>query len=105
MILRFFTICGLAICLLSGCNATPPWSSWMEKGPPPGRDYSPLYVEGWKHGCHTGISSSANQWYKMHYGFQQDPILAQDPIYYKGWKDSYDYCSRYIHQRNRQGFF
>lgn len=102
--MRTLLIAGLVL-TLAACKATPPWASWMEEGPPPGREYTPLYVEGWKDGCHTGISAGANQWYKMHYKFKQDPILAQDPIYYKGWKDAFDYCARYQYQRSRGGFF
>lgn len=71
----------------------------MYDGPPPredGKPYNELYVKGWKDGCATGVSASTNSWYKFHYKFQQDAMLAQDNIYYKGWRDSYTYCSRYI---------
>lgn len=77
----------------------------MFEGPPPGKEYTPLYVEGWKDGCHTGVSATANYWYKMYYGFKQDPIKAQDRVYYKGWKDAFTYCNRWIYQWNRRRVF
>lgn len=81
---------------------------WMEKGPPErkdGKEYNTLYVDGWKHGCETGISANTNQWYKMYYEFRQDPYKAQNEIYYKGWKDAFNYCGRYIYQWTaRKGF-
>jgi len=80
----------------------PPWQAWMFDGPPPGREYTPLYVQGWKDGCESGTSASSNQWYKMFYKFKQGAILAQNRVYYKGWKDSFDYCQRYIYQYTRR---
>ncbi len=88
--------------LLQGCTPVPPWQKWMLEGPPPGQEYTPKYVDGWKHGCETGISASANQWYKMFYKFRQDPYAAQDRVYYKGWKDAFDYCQRYVNQYKRR---
>ena len=105
--MRKMNIAGLIalLVLAYACSPTPPWSKWMEKGPPPGKEYTPLYVDGWKDGCHTGISAGANQWYKMYYKFRQDPLLAQNAIYYKGWKDAFDYCSRWAFQAARRPFF
>ncbi len=87
-----------------GTQAGPPWQQWMYEGPPKveGKDYQPLYVEGWRHGCESGTSASANQWYKFFYKFQQDAVLAQNRVYYKGWKDAFDYCQRYIYQYTRR---
>lgn len=74
--------------------------SWMYEGPPNAdeRDYPPLYVEGWKHGCESGVSAQVNHFYKFKYKFKQDYQLAQNSVYYKGWKDSFDYCQKYINQ-------
>ncbi len=87
------------------CRPGPPWQSWMFDGPPPGQEYTPLYVEGWKDGCATGTHASSNHWYAQFGGFKQDPIKAQNRIYYKGWKDSFDYCQRYIHQYKSRKLF
>ncbi len=82
-------------------NPVPPHMKWMEKGPKPKKDgtpHNPEYVEGWVDGCHTGIGVSSNSWYKRYYTFKQDAMKAQEPVYYKGWKDSFNYCQRYIYQ-------
>jgi hypothetical protein len=92
----------LILCLTTACTAGPPWMAWMEKGPPPGQEYPPDYVDGWRDGCHTGISMVANQWYKMSYKFKQDAYKAQEKNYYRGWKDGQDYCQRYITQYDRR---
>lgn len=94
----------IMIMLLSGCGAGPPWKTWMFEGPPPGQDYTPLYVDGWKDGCETGVSATTNHFYKFQYDFKQDPIRAQNRVYYKGWKDAFDYCQRYIYQYERRSF-
>lgn len=94
------------VMMLSGCQAGPPWSSWIYDGPPEkeGVEYPPLYVKGWQDGCESGTSSTATHWYKFHYSFRQDWKLAQNRVYYKGWKDAFDYCQRYIYQYYRRGF-
>ncbi len=88
----------LCLFLIQGCVAAPPWQTWMFEGPPAGKEYHPLYVQGWKDGCETGTSANTNHWYKFHYKFKQDSTLAQDQVYYKGWKDAFNYCGRYIYQ-------
>lgn len=95
----------LFVVVLSACGRPgPPWQHWMFDGPPPGKEYTPLYVEGWRDGCHTGVSATTNHWYKQIYHFRQDPIKAQNRVYYKGWKDAFDYCQRYIYQYERRTF-
>jgi len=102
--LRHLLIVCLCLTSLSACRAGPPWKQWMFNGPPPGREYTPLYAEGWRHGCESGASATTNHWYKFHYKFSQDPIKAQNRVYYKGWKDAFDYCQRYIYQYERRPF-
>jgi hypothetical protein len=96
-ITKLSMICVILV-TISACTAVPTWRQWMLEGPPPGQEYPPLYIEGWQDGCESGISASSNQWYKLHYSFQQDPYKAQDRVYYKGWKDAFDYCQRYMYQ-------
>lgn len=95
----------LAISLLASCRAGSPWQAWMFEGPPPGKEYPALYVEGWQDGCHTGAATAANHYYRFFYTYKQDPYKAQNKIYYRGWKDSFDYCYRYIYQYDRRAFF
>lgn len=107
------------IVMLSGCSGfslsdysfkspLPPWQRWMEKGPPGYTDgtkkYDPDYVDGWIDGCHTGIGAVAPVFYAQFYTFSQDPLRAQEPIYYKGWKDALDYCNRYTYEYRRRKF-
>jgi hypothetical protein len=100
----------LLIILLSSCDyfdptvAGPPSMRWMFDGPKKeeGKTYPPMYVDGWKDGCHTGVSANTNAYYKYYYTFKQDAYKAQDPVYYKGWKDAFNYCGRYIYQYNRK---
>jgi hypothetical protein len=89
----------------SGCKnmlkPNPPSMSWMWDGPPPRKDgepYNQLYIDGWKDGCETGADASTTTFYRSFLTFRQDPIKAQDPVYYKGWKDSFNYCGRYLYQ-------
>lgn len=103
--MRIIVLILVAITVLSGCRAGPPWMQWMYEGPPPGKEYTPLYVEGWQHGCETGVSTTTNFWYKQFYHFKQDWAKAQDPVYYKGWKDALRYCSRYMFQYTRKHWF
>ncbi len=101
-IMKNIAILVILMFTLTACQAGPPWQKWMYEGPPPGKEYTPLYVEGWQAGCESGVSASSNHWYKFHHEFRQDPILAQNRVYYKGWKDAFDYCRRYIYQWNRR---
>lgn len=81
-----------------------PAMRWMYDGPPPRKDgkaYDPLYVQGWVDGCETGASANTNAFYKYMLHFKQDSTLAQNEIYYKGWKDAFWYCGRYVYQYNR----
>ncbi len=90
--------------LLTGCNQIetgltrpgPIWQQWMYDGPPPGQEYPPLYVLGWQHGCETGVAANANHYYKFYLRFRQDWQLAQNTVYYRGWRDAFDYCQRYM---------
>ncbi len=96
----------LLVLMLSACSPFPPWARKLEKGPPSmgDKEYNPLYLQGWQDGCHSGISASTNLWYKFQYGFKQNAELAQDTVYYKGWKDAFDLCQRYTYQYRRRPF-
>ncbi len=94
--------------LLTGCDWKPRVGSpfggnqkMLFEGPPG----PPNFKQGWKDGCETGISATANQYQKMFYKFKQDSALAQDPTYYTGWKTAFDYCQRYMFQYLKREFF
>lgn len=100
----------IMIFTLNACSAfdiTKPGSPtmhWMYEGPRPekGKNYHPDYVEGWQDGCHTGVSANTNAWYKEFYQFRQNAYKTSNQNYYKGWKDAFSFCGRYIYQYNRK---
>jgi hypothetical protein len=86
----------------------PPWKKWILDGPPGDLNkYPVLYNDGWKDGCKTGLYTNAPIFYKQNItdGFTQDAIKAQNKLYYKGWRDGFDYCQRYVWQYRRRPFF
>ncbi|MDB2415428.1 hypothetical protein N9W34_06625 [Rickettsiales bacterium] len=58
-------------------------------------DGPPEYQQGFRDGCESGYSGYSNNFNKYFYTWKQDPILAQDPVYYQIWKDAYAYCANY----------
>lgn len=57
---------------------------------------------GWRDGCETGISATANRLQRGFYRFRQNYQLAQDSEYYTGWKVAFSYCQRYVFQYLRR---
>lgn len=97
----------LAILLyLGACDYRPmvgaPWMQDMLKNGPEGPTNFKL---GWRDGCETGISVSANVMQRSFYKFTQDYELSKDPVYYKGWKTAFTYCQRYVLQYLRRNIF
>ncbi len=56
---------------------------------------SPVYQQGFDDGCKTGLATMVSDAYKSFYGFKQDPYMVDNPVYYKAWKDAYQYCRQY----------
>lgn len=77
--------------LASGCFLAKPASLDLE--PPPG---SAEYRQGWSDGCESGLSAYGTPFYKTFHRVKQDPILAQNKVYYQVWKDAYAYCAVYV---------
>jgi len=102
--------CIIIICfLIVGCSPTNPLPIWQRgvlERPPntEGQQIPKLYLEGWQDGCRTGLGSYVSFYYQQFYGWTQDPIKAQNQIYYKGWKDAADYCGRYMWSYRRRDF-
>lgn len=87
-------VMALAACQGSGA----PWMRKMMDGPPKQANQNPLpplYLTGWKDGCETGVSANTNSFYKFYYKYRQNADLVMNDIYYRGWKDAFDYCQRY----------
>jgi hypothetical protein len=91
--------------LITGCNdfrpmVGAPWMQDMLKNGPEGG--SAGFKLGWRHGCETAISATANRLQRSFYKFKQDYRMLEDPSYYTGWKASYNYCERYVAQYLRR---
>jgi len=93
------TLCLVLLTLPMGCSwrppVGPPWKQALLLEGPPG---PPLFKEGWRAGCETGMAATANHLQKFFYRFKQDWELAQKPEYYAGWKVGWTYCQRYLFQ-------
>ena len=83
--------------LMSACRSGAPWMQDMLKGPPnqQGVVLPPLYLQGWQDGCETGVAANTTSLNKFFYNYRQNADLVMNDIYYRGWKDSFDYCQRY----------
>lgn len=91
--------------LLTSCNSQfkpRVGAPWMQDMLTQGPEGPTNFRKGWRDGCETGISSTANRLQRSFYHFKQDYQLAQDPVYYKGWKAAYNYCNRYVFQYLRR---
>lgn len=95
-IIRFLVVAVLLCPLVIGCTPMRIGSSWQQdllQGTPEGPNNFKL---GWRDGCRTGISATANHHGKFHYKFTQNYELAQDDEYYTGWRISWLVCQRYV---------
>lgn len=93
----------IIILLTSGCNYRPRVGApWMQKMLTQGPGGPTKFQKGWVDGCETGISATANTFQRHFYTFKQNYDLAQDPIYYTGWKTAFNYCQRYVFQYLRR---
>lgn len=94
----------ILICCLNGCADFRPkvGAPWMQDLINKGPDGPSNFKLGWRHGCETGLSATANKLQQHFYKFRQDYRLVEDPSYYSGWKTAYDYCQRYVFQYLRR---
>ena len=93
--LSYLLIFSLLLLPLGGCTIL---SGVMKPAslsltPPPG---PPEYQQGWRDGCETGIAGYGNAFLKTFHRATQDPVLAQNKVYYQVWKDAYNYCATYM---------
>jgi hypothetical protein len=105
IISKFFVLG--AFLLITGCAAKPPVSSfWMkdllENGP---KNASPTFQQGWRDGCESGISLTANSLQRHFYKFKQDGYQALNREYYTAWSSSYIFCERYVYQNLSRKYF
>lgn len=87
----------MAIAMLGGCRGQIfSENSWFAPFPAgigkPPESAPENYKAGWYDGCHTGLSTMNEQYFKMFYGYKQDYTKVDDEVYYQAWKDAYTYC-------------
>lgn len=95
----------LAMVTLSGCITSrqdlvgvlpefiirprPPGLGTTPEGPPE-------FQKGWEDGCDSGLYIYGGGAYRGGYKYTQDINMANNPEYYKAWKDAYNYCRLYV---------
>lgn len=101
----------LLLVLLPSCdftkeNVLEPINLWkprpygMEMEGP--KDASPIFKQGWKDGCETGLAAYGADHYRgLGYKFRQDVTQINNVEYYMAWQNSYRYCRWYIWNFNR----
>ncbi len=94
----------LSCCALGGCydfrpRVGAPWMQDLLNNGPPGPTNFKI---GWKHGCESGMSATANKLQRHFLRFKQDYRLVEDPSYYTAWKTGFNYCQRYVFQYLRR---
>lgn len=83
--------------LLVACTSAHVDFNWakpssLDLTPPPG---PPEYQKGYVDGCRSGWKAYSTTFNKVFDKFRQDPVLAQNDVYYQVWKDAYAYCAAY----------
>lgn len=101
---RYIYIIVLAVLsLLSACHSLPdnlkPGAWILDQAP---KDGPPEFKQGWTDGCESGMASMSNSLYKASYSFKQDKTLRNNPVYYKTWKDTFNFCRHYLYGTLRQ---
>lgn len=96
---------GMMVVLLGGCSSMHMDFNWakpthLDMTPPEG---TPEYEKGFVDGCNSGWKAYTNTFNKVWGGFEQDPELAQNPVYYQVWKDAYAYCAAYANSTSEHG--
>lgn len=88
-------LCSMLTACVGGVpNSMRPANRLFEHMPENGSDE---YKQGWTEGCESGMSGMTNSFYQSFYVFKQDNQLLTNEVYYKAWKDSYDYCKGYVY--------
>ena len=96
---------GILLLMMAGCGSAHMNFNWakpahLDMNPPPG---PPEYKQGWKDGCNSGWKAYTTTFNKVWGKFEQDPKLAQNPVYYQVWKDAYAFCAAYAMSNGELG--
>lgn len=90
---------------ITGCTSGHMDFNWakpvhLDMTPPDG---PPEYQQGYVDGCNSGWKAYTTTFNKVWGKYEQDPYLAQNPVYYQIWKDAYAYCSAYAMSNGEHG--
>lgn len=84
-----YLILGIILCLFIACAPKPFLLSLEREGPP-------LFSQGYREGCESGLAAFGNSYYKTFYSFKKTPEAIGDPVYEDGWGQGYGYCKTYV---------
>jgi hypothetical protein len=93
----------MGLLLQIGCYSVPTAlkpGAWMLDQVP--KDGPPNYKQAWLDGCQSGLASMTNAYYKTFWHFTQNAALRRDPVYYKTWVDTYNFCRHYSYGTLRE---
>jgi len=95
----------MMVAQLTACtyfHVDPGWAKppELDMEPPPG---PPIYQQGFKDGCQSGLSGYGYSGVKLFWKWKQDSQLASNKVYYQIWKDAYAYCAYYAMMENEHG--
>lgn len=93
-------IVGLGCILLTACTTDLRPMGYLMKQMP---KVAPVeYQLGWKEGCESGIAAMSNDFFRAFYRYTQSVELVHNEVYYKAWKDSFNYCRSYAYGMVRE---
>ncbi len=92
MILIFLNIL-LATSACSFINQPPRMFAGMIDNAPQG---TPMFKEGWKSGCETGLKVAGNTHYKFVHKFDFNPAYIEIDEYNEAWYLGFDHCRWYV---------
>ena len=95
-----FYLCG--ILLLTACNNSPFRPVFHPDLP---KDGSPLYQQGFKEGCNTGMTVYGNDITRIEYSTSVQPALMTNKTYRNAWKLGNRYCRFHVSQMQMEGTF
>ena len=83
------------ITLLAGCASTPP-ETQLAREMAGVNGKSPLFTNGYRDGCQSGLSAGGNR----AFAYAKDLQQANNPDYKMGWEDGFRICQSRQVQRN-----
>lgn len=78
--------------VMSGCTSKALDIYGMPHAPKYG---PPEYIQGWKEGCQTGMTSYGSYYLRYRYRANVNGSMMANPMYSKGWELGANYCQYY----------